>query len=182
MSSKTESSPESPHPKKKRGRLHLSTVIAAVVALPMVGLAIPLGKSWYAVSTHLTTLQQELETLTKRNGVLVRVHEATQQSRFQVCNKTAGDVVVVPWIAAAYYDGKQLQLFDSARCQGFRGFQLAAGDSRLVTLSSPEEGCNWNGSVLLYSMHIAREADEQTMAYNVAGTWRGFDRDCFTVQ
>jgi hypothetical protein len=49
-------------------------------------------------------------------------------------------------------------------------------------MSSPQEGCNWNGAVLLYAMHFTREAEDQTSDFKVTGPWRGFDRDCFTVQ
>ena len=164
-----------------RSRLHVSVVAAAVLVLLLLPLTVQLARRWYALSGERAHLETELATLSSRNVVLQRASEALSLSKFQVCNKSR-DTLSLPWLAAVYHDGKHLQVFDPRRCPGFRPPELGGGESRVLNYSSTEEGCNWNGSVAFYALHLVRDSEEGSHAYNVAGAWRGFDRDCFTVE
>ncbi len=166
---------------RARSRLHVSVVAAAVVVALLLPLTVQLARRWHALSGQRARLETELATLSSRNVVLQRASEALSLSKFQLCNKSR-DTLNLPWLAAVYHDGKRLQLFDPLRCQGFRPPELGGGESRVLNHSSTEEGCNWNGSVTFYALHLERQSEEGSHAYNVAGAWRGFDRDCFTVE
>jgi cell division protein FtsB len=179
MSKKTDAHAEPPP--RKRSRLHWSTVVAGLVCLPLLLLAVHLGRTWHRLSERETALDGELVTLTARNAVLQPAAELLQNQKFQICNKST-DTLTIPWVAASYHDGRQLKLFDALHCQGWRPVVIAPGGSKVFNFSSPQEGCNWNGSVALYAFRLVRDSDEGVRAYNVSGAWRGFDRDCFTVE
>ncbi len=168
-------------PTRKRSRLHWSTIVAGVVCTPLLLLAAHLGRQWNDLSNRESGLETELATLTARNAVLQPVADLLQNQKFQICNKST-DTLTIPWVAAAYHDGRQLKLFDALRCQGWRPVVINAGASKVFNFSSTQEGCNWNGAVALYAFRLVRDSDEGVRAYNVSGTWRGFDRDCFTVE
>ena len=168
-------------PGHKRSRLHWSTIVAGLVCLPLLLLSVHLGRGWNRLSRQEADLETELATLTARNAVLQPASDVLQNQKFQICNKST-DTLTIPWLAVAYQDGKQLRVFDALRCQGWRGQVLNPGQARVFNFSSPEEGCNWNGSVAFYAFRLVRESDEGVRAYNVSGPWRGFDRDCFTVE
>jgi cell division protein FtsB len=168
-------------PTRRRAGLHWTTIVAGLVCLPLLALAVHLGRQWHELSEHESALDAELATLTARNLVLQPASEALQNQKFQVCNKST-DTLTIPWVAAAYHDGKQLRLFDALRCQGWRPVVIGPGGTKVFNFSSTQEGCNWNGSVALYAFRLVRDSDEGVRAYNVSGQWRGFDRDCFTVE
>jgi hypothetical protein len=169
-----------PH-RPARSRLHVSVVATAVLVAILLPLTVHLARRWHALSDRRARLETELATLSSRNVVLQRASDALSLSKFQLCNKSR-DALSLPWLAAVYHDGRRLQLFDPLRCQGFRPPELGGGESRVLNHSSTEEGCNWNGSVAFYALHLERESEAGSHAYNVAGAWRGFDRDCFTVE
>ena len=98
--------------------------------------------------------------------------------KVQVCNKSPADVTV-HWLSVVYEDGGRLKSFDSQRCEDWAPVVVKNGASRMLTLSSTQEGCNWNGSVVFFAMHYSRG---ETQTYRDAGAWTGFDKDCYTVQ
>jgi hypothetical protein len=179
--SKTNSTPRSPGPASRARSLHPSTLVAAVVVLLLLPVTWCAGRNWLELSRKQASLETELHTLTAKNAVLERAYDALPLQKFQVCNKSK-DSLTIPWMAAVYHDGKQLRVFDSLRCRGWREHDVNAGESKVFNYSSTEEGCNWNGAVAFYAFHMVRESEEGVHAYNVAGPWRGFDRDCFTVE
>jgi hypothetical protein len=166
---------------KKPSSFHWSTIIAAVIALPLGVLSVTSGREWRALSVKAAGLESEIETLQGRNAVLEKAHEILQNHKFQICNKST-DTLTIPWIAAVYHDGKQLAIFDSARCPAWRPQILNKGESHIFTFSSEEEYCNWTGMVMFYSLNYVRESEDATKIYNMNGPWKGFDRDCFTVE
>jgi hypothetical protein len=164
-----------------RRRFPLSTVIALVL-LPLAGLlTYTLFRKWNTTRQALAKQQQEVRTLAARNAVLAKAYDVLQNRKFQVCNKSPHPLNVA-WVSAAYSDGQHLKLFDSARCRSWQEQEVAAGENKNLLLSSTEEGCNWNGNVIHYAMRFSKETDEASLPFSVAGIYRGFDRDCFTVQ
>lgn len=161
--------------------LHWSTIVSALVALPLALVTLQAGRRWHTLSSKSAGLETELGMLTRRNVVLEKANAILQNHKFQVCNKSS-DFLAIPWVAAVYHDGHQLRTFDSSRCPGWRVQTLGRGESKTFTSSSDVEGCNWSGAVLFYALHFTRESDEYVKPYNVAGAWQGFDRDCFTVE
>jgi hypothetical protein len=160
----------------------VSTLAAAAAVLVLLPLTLVLGREWQSLSRRSAARDGELATLSSRVAVLKLAGEALAPQKFQVCNKSR-DALSVPWLAAVYHDGARLRLFDALRCGRWRGEEIAGGESRVLHFSSTEdEGCNWNGSVVFYSMRLVRQSEDAPVAYNVAGPWRGFDRDCFTVE
>lgn len=171
-----------PAPAAARRGPRLSTILASLAVVALLPLAALLGRQWLELKHRRAALETELATLTSRNAVLQRVAEDLQPQKFQICNK-GKDPLGVPWLAAVYQDGHRLRLFDPLRCQGWRGEEIAGGESRVLHFSSTEEeSCNWNGSVVFYAMRLVRQSEEAPVAYNVAGPWRNFDRDCFTLE
>ena len=168
-------------PAKKPSSFQWSTIIAAVVAIPLGVLSFTSGREWRRLSVKSSTLQSEIETLQGRNTVLEKAHEILQNHKFQICNKST-DTLTIPWLAAVYQDGKQLAIFDTSRCPAWRPQIMNKGESHIFTFSSEEEGCNWTGMVMFYSLNYVRESEEATKIYNMIGPWKGFDRDCFTVE
>jgi hypothetical protein len=168
-------------PAEKPSHFQWSTIIAAVIALPLGVLSLNSGRHWYTLKEKADSIQGEMETLQSRNMVLEKAYDILQNHKFQICNKSS-DVVTIPWLSAVYHDGKQLAIFDSSRCPGWRPQTMNKGETRTFTFSSEEEGCNWTGTVMFYGLHYTRESDEYLKAYNVLGPWKGFDRDCFTVE
>jgi hypothetical protein len=168
-------------PSASRRRFPLSTLITLAL-VPLVGLlAFNLFRKWNTTRKALQARQTEMQTLTGRNAVLAPAFDVLQNRKFQVCNKSAYPLVV-SWVSAAYADGSQLKLFDSARCSAWQDQEVAAGENKNLLLSSTEEGCNWNGNVIYYAIRFSRETEDASVPYSLAGNYRGFDRDCFTVQ
>lgn len=164
-----------------RRRFPVSTVVTLAL-LPLVGLlSYTLFQKWNATRLALAGQSAELETLGARNAVLGRAYDVLQNRRFQICNKSPYPLHV-SWVSAAYSDGRHLRHFDSERCPGWQAQEIAAGENKNLLLSSTEEGCNWNGNVIYYAMRFSKETDEASLPFSVAGHYRGYDRDCFTVQ
>ena len=168
-------------PPRPRRRVSFSTIVAVALLPPAALLALFLFRNWNATRQALAHGQQELQTLGARNAVLAQAYEVLQNRKFQICNKSPHPLSVA-WVSAAYNDGHQMKLFDSARCPGWQAQEIAAGENKNLLLSSTEEGCNWNGNVIYYAMRFSKETDEASLPFSVAGLYRGFDRDCFTVQ
>lgn len=164
-----------------RGRFPLSTVIALALLLPVGLLTFTLFRKWNITRQALAGQQEEVQTLSARNAVLAKAYDVLQNRKFQVCNKSPYPLNVA-WVSAAYSDGQHLKHFDSARCPSWQEQEIAAGENKSLLLSSTEEGCNWNGNVIYYAMRFRKETDEASLPFSVAGIYRGFDRDCFTVQ
>jgi hypothetical protein len=164
---------------KRRFPMSLVIVLALV---PLVGLlTFNLFRKWNVTRKALLAQQGELQTLGGRNAVLAPAFEVLQNHKFQVCNKSA-DPLNIAWVSAAYADGNQIKLFDSARCPSWQDQEVAAGENKSLLLSSTDEGCNWNGNVIYYAIRFSRETEAASVPYSMVGHYRGFDRDCFTVQ
>ena len=166
---------------KRPRRFPMSTVVVLALLPPVAMLATVLFRKWNTTRRALQSQQQELQTLTARNAILSKAYDVLQNRKFQICNKSPDPLNVV-WISAAYSDGQHLKLFDSGRCRGWQDLDIAAGENKNLLLSSTEEGCNWNGNVIYYAMRFSKETPEASLPFSVAGLYRGFDRDCFTVQ
>jgi hypothetical protein len=165
----------------KKRRFPVSTLVTLAL-VPLVGLlAFNLFRKWNVTRKGLQAGQAEMQTLTARNAVLAPAFEVLQNRKFQVCNKSPYPLIIA-WVSAAYADGPQLKLFDSARCSAWQDLEVAAGENKSLLLSSTEEGCNWNGNVIYYAIRFSRETEDASVPYSLAGNYRGFDRDCFTVQ
>ncbi|HXY41823.1 MAG TPA: hypothetical protein VEQ10_19265 [Vicinamibacteria bacterium] len=170
-----------PHPHHKRKGIHWSTIVAAIVCVPLALLCLRTGREWLRLSRHQAEIENEISSLTARNAVLKPASELLQNQKFQVCNKTT-DPVTILWLAAAYSDGRRLKLFDPNRCESWRPLVIPPGGQKMVNFSSPDETCNWSGSVTFFAMRYSREsADGLTSTVDFAGAWTGFDRDCYTV-
>lgn len=166
---------------RPRRRFPLSVVVA-IALLPLAALlATSLFRKWDVTRQSLLQGQQELQTLRERNAQLARAYDVLQNRKFQICNKSPHPLSVA-WVSAAYSDGQQMKLFDSGRCRSWQAPDIAAGENKTLVLSSTEEGCNWNGNVIYYAMRFSKETDDASLPFSVAGLYRGFDRDCFTVQ
>jgi hypothetical protein len=168
-----------PAPAKRRFPMSTLIVLALV---PLVGLlTYSLFRKWNVTRHALLAQQAELQTLGGRNAVLAPAFEVLQNRKFQVCNKSP-DPLNIAWISAAYADGAQVKLFDSARCPAWRDQEVAAGENKNLLLSSTDEGCNWNGNVIYYAIRFSKETADASVPYSMVGLYHGFDRDCFTVQ
>lgn len=167
----------------RRPFVHWSTVATLLVALPLGYLAYTRYLAWDATNRKLAALQTELDTLKGKNVGLARAHEVLQNRKFQVCNRSPDELEVL-WLSAAYENRGQLSVFDSSRCEGWQSQLVPGGGSpKTFTFSSPQEGCNWDGSVIFYAMRAVRTSEDgASLDYTVAGPWMGFDRDCFNVQ
>jgi len=172
-------------PRRRRRGPSLGTVISFIITIPIFIYTVRMGKTWHEVKTKDDAVKAETLTLSRQNLVLSQAHAILQNSKFQVCNKTADEQITVSWIASVYHDGQRLRSFDSGRCPGWHPRVLVPGDSAMLTFSSQQEGCNWGGPVMFYAIHFIRESpdpDTPSREYSMAGRWQGFDRDCFTVQ
>lgn len=167
--------------KRPRGRFPMSTLVVLALLVPVAMLATMLFRRWNTTRRALQSQQEELQRLSVRNATLSKAYDVLQNRKFQICNKSPDPLNVV-WVSAAYSDGQHLKLFDSGRCRSWQDQEIAAGENKNLLLSSTEEGCNWNGNVIYYAMRFSKETEEASLPFSVAGVYRGFDRDCFTVQ
>ena len=172
--------------KKKSGpAVTTGTWIALACFIPAAVLTWNLGRTWHAQRTMVAGKQAEIAAIMARNGVLQPIYDVLANRKFQLSNKTPL-TVTVPWFAVAYHDGKQVRLFDSARCREFEPVVVPTGDAKIVTLSSKQEGCNWNGSVMYYAMRLYRQVETEVSIvdrpYDYVDMYKGYDRDTFTVQ
>lgn len=160
-----------------------ATAIFAVLALVLGYFAFFSYRKWDERKTKVESLETELATLKAKNAALAGAHEVLQNRKFQVCNRTA-DEVSIPWFTAIYQSGSAMRVFDSARCEGWQAQAVPGGGSpKSFNFASTQDGCNWDGSVIFYAMHITRtNEDGVSQSFNMAGPWQGFDRDCFTLQ
>ncbi len=165
----------------RRKRFSASTWIAAGFLLPALGAAGYFGRNWNATRLKLAQGEAEYQALLSRNAVLSKVYDVLQNKKLQVCNKSQ-DTLKVQWVSAVYHDGKKLRVFDSSRCGAWQEVTLASGDNRVLTLTSAQEGCNWNGAVVYFAMRFSRESEEVIRHYNYVAHYSGFDRDCYTQE
>jgi hypothetical protein len=168
---------------KKSFPIPISTIVTFLIVAPICYWTFTSYQKWTAIRQKIAGIDQELAALSKRNAELAVVYDAVQLKNFEVCNKSA-DQFTVNWVAAAFHDGKTVQVFDSDRCQDFKPLVLAAGDNKAVLLRSSQAGCNWPGSVMYYAMRYTQEneAEDVYRIYNMAGPYQGFDRDCYTFR
>src|SRR3972149_981394 len=170
------SKPPTPKPRpagpKKFGT---STWIAAAFLLPALATAGYFGRNWNATRLILAREDSEHQERLNRNAVLSKVYDVLQNKKLQVCNKSQ-DTLKIQWVAAAYHDGKNLRVFDSGRCSAWQEGTLGSGDNRVLTLTSAQEGCNWNGAVVYFAMRFSRESEEVIRHYNYVAHYSGFDR------
>ena len=178
MSKSATPKPPPPRGAKKFGT---STWIALGLVFPALAVAGYFGQKWNVTRVKVGKQEAEFQTLQSRNEVLSKVYEVLQNKKFQVCNRSQ-DSLTVHWVASVYHDGRQLKVFDSSRCSAWKDVVLAAGDNRTLTLTSGQQGCNWNGTVVYFAMRYTRESEDVIRPYNFVGHWAGFDRDCFTLE
>jgi hypothetical protein len=163
---------------QKQRRSMLVPVLAAVAACVLFIVNVVLFVGWFKTKREYQGLEMEKAKLTASNRVLADAYGLLHNKKVQVCNKSPADVTV-HWVSVVYEDAGRLKSFDSQRCEDWAPVAVKNGASRMLTLSSTQEGCNWNGSVVFFAMHYSR-GDTQT--YRDAGAWVGFDKDCYTVQ
>lgn len=168
--------------KKSKGLLGLTwgTWIAVAVLVPVCVMTFNLYRSWSELRGRTSSWEAGFATLNERNAVLEKVYSNLQNKAFQVCNRTP-DPVTVTWLSVAYQNGQGMQLFDSASCADWRNQLLNPGDARMFTLNS-QAACNWTGSVVYYAMTYTRESEEALNTINFVGHFKGYDRDCHTIQ
>lgn len=176
------SKPATPKPRPAGAKkVGTSTWVAAAFLLPALGAAGYLGRNWNVTRLKVAQEEAEYQTLLSRNAVLSKVYEVLQNKKLQVCNKSQ-DTLKIQWVSAVYHDGKKLKVFDSGRCSAWQEVTLASGDNRVLTLTSAQEGCNWNGAVVYFAMRFSRESEEVIRHYNYVAHYSGFDRDCYTQE
>jgi hypothetical protein len=164
-------------PAKKRRSLVIPALsVFAAFVLFVVNVILFVG--WFKTMRAYGALQQEKAQLDASNRVLSGAHELLRNKKAQICNRGAEDMRI-DWIAASFEEGGRLKSFDSQRCTDWLPIVLKGGSSRTLSLSSTQEGCNWNGSVVFFAMHYSRGT---TQSYHDAGAWMGFDRECYTIQ
>jgi hypothetical protein len=187
MSKPKQSEESSEAPPKRKGKPAFTTGswIALGCFVPAAVLAWNVGRSWYAKKTVMGGKQNEVTTMMTRNDTLRPIYDVLQNRKFQIKNNTPLQVTV-PWIASAYHDGKQVKLFDSSHCRDWQPLIIAAGDAKIVTLSSSQDGCNWNGAVMYYAMRLYRQIEDEKMIvdrpYDYIDMYKGYDRDTITIQ
>jgi hypothetical protein len=169
-------------PKKSKGFLGLTwgTWVAAAILVPVCVMTFNLYRSWGELRRKLGSWNADFVTLNQRNAELEKVFANLQNKKFQVCNRTE-DVATVLSLAAVYHDGRVVKVFDSTQCADWRPQVLAPGDARMFTLNS-QEPCNWTGDVVYYAMTYTRESNEEVSTIDFVGHFKGYDRDCHTIQ
>jgi hypothetical protein len=180
---KTEShEEEAPKAKKaKGGGVGIAGWIMLALLVPVGVMTLNCARSWNVSAVRERKLAQEMGQLGTRNGQLAPFYDVLQNRKYQICNRTA-DTVTVSWLAATYNEGDQVKLFESSRCTAWKPIVLAPGENRFATLSSVQEGCNWNGNVMYFAIAYTRESTEQTSFIEDVEVFRGFDRDCHNIQ
>ena len=179
---KTESDEESaPKAKKAKGGVGIAGWIMLALLVPTGVMTVNCARSWNVVAIRERKLAEEMARLTVRNDQLRPFYDVLQNRKYQICNRSA-DTVTVNWLAATYNEGDQIKLFDSAHCTAWKPIVLPQGETRFVTLSSVQEGCNWNGNVMYFAISYTRESTEQSSTYEDVEVFRGFDRDCHNIQ
>jgi hypothetical protein len=163
---------------KKPGRSLVVPILAVVAACLVFILNVVLFVGWYRTKRTYDGLQREKAQLEASNRVLADAYGLLHNKRVQICNRSPVDVTI-HWVSVIYEDAGRLKSFNSQRCEDWVDAPVKAGASRMLTLSSTQEGCNWNGSVVFFAMHYSRG---ETQAYSYAGAWMDFDKDCYTVQ
>jgi hypothetical protein len=163
---------------KKHGRSLLVPVLAAVTACLLFILNVVLFVGWFRTMHEYGGLQKEKAQLVASNRVLADAYGLLRNKKVQVCNRSPVDVTV-HWVSVVYEDGGRLKTFDSQRCSDWAPVSVKNGSTRMLTLSSTQQGCNWSGSVVFFAMHYSKG---ETQTYRDAGAWIGFDKDCYTVQ
>jgi hypothetical protein len=153
--------------------------ILAVFVLFVANVVVSFG--WFRAQHTLRVLDREKAALQASNKALEGAHELLRNKRAQFCNRT-GDDVTIHWMAAAFEDGGHLRQFDSQRCQDWQPVPVQGGQSRALSLSSTQPGCNWNGSVIFHAMFFSRTAEDATRDYRVAGAWYDYEKECYTLQ
>ena len=178
---KTESGEGAPAPKAKGGGVGITGWILVALLVPVGVMTLNCARSWNVTAVRERKLSEEMAQLGARNSQLAPFYDVLQNRKYQICNRTA-DTVTVNWLAATYNEADQVKLFDSSRCSGWKPVVLAQGETRFVTLSSVQEGCNWNGNVMYFAIAYTRESTEQITFYEDVEVFRGFDRDCHNIQ
>jgi hypothetical protein len=163
-------------PARKRRSLVIP-VLATIAAFVLFVVNVVLFVGWFKTMRAYGALQQEQAQLGASNRVLSGAHELLRNKKAQICNRGAEDLKV-HWVAALFEEGGRLKPFDSQRCTDWLPIVVKSGSSRMLSLSSTQEGCNWSGSAIFFAMRYSRG----TEPYYDAGAWMGFDRECYTIQ
>lgn len=166
--------------KGKKGGIGVGSWICLGLLVPVGVLTFNCGRNWNVVRAKKSKLDAEVAALLERNRQLAPFYEVLQNRKYQICNRSQ-DVVKVKWMAATYNESEKVKLFDSSRCQDWRPVMIQPGENKFVTLSSGQEGCNWNGNVMYFSIAYDKESPEQTTFYETIDVFRGFDRDCHNI-
>jgi hypothetical protein len=155
--------------------------LAALVAFSLFLVNVVLFFGWFRARRSLDGLKTEQATLQESNKGLRGVNELLRNKKAQFCNRTDGDVTI-HWMAAAYEDGGRLRYFDSQRCEDWQPAFIKAGQARMLNLSSMQQGCNWNGSVIFHAMFFSRVSEDAARSYRTADAWSGYDKECYTLE
>jgi hypothetical protein len=164
-------------PAKHRGRSALLPILAAVAAFLLFVVDGVLFVGWFRMLRAHGALRQEQAQAEASNLIMADAHRVLANKKTQLCNRSSEDVTL-DWISVAYEDAGGLKSFDSQRCADWTPVKVKAGSNRMLALSSAQEGCNWNGSVVFFAMHYTRG---ESQSFRDAGAWLGFDRDCYTI-
>ena len=169
--------------KESKGGVGLWGWILLALLVPIGMLTWNCGRNWNVTAVKERKLTEEMAQLTKRNGELEPFYEIMKNRKYQICNRSA-DVVTLNWLATTYNEQEQIKVFDSSRCTAWKPIVLQPGENRMVTLSSVQPGCNWNGSVMYVTVAYTRETPEQTDFYEDVEVFRVFDKDreCHNIQ
>jgi hypothetical protein len=181
---KTESEHEGgPEPAKpKGGGVGIAGWIMLALLVPAGVMTMNCARSWSQVVAEERALAADHAKHMELIGRLKPFADVLQgKDKYQICNRTA-DTVTVTWLAAAYSEADQIKMFESSRCRDWKPVVLAQGENRFVTVSSAQEGCNWNGNVMYFAIAYTRESAEQTTYFEDVEMFRGFDRQCHNIQ
>jgi hypothetical protein len=167
----------------KGGGVGLWGWILLALLVPIGMLTWNCGRNWNVTAVKERELAEEMVRLGDRNRQLAPFYEVLKNRKYQICNRSA-DIVTLNWLATTYNEGQQIKVFDSSRCQDWKPIVLQPGENRFVTLSSVQEGCNWNGSVMYVTVAYTREKTEQTDFFEDVEVFRVFDadRECQNIQ
>jgi hypothetical protein len=174
--------PPTPSPTPPRSRVTVGTVVTGLLSIVLLLANMVFGVRWCRSNQSLAAIERESETLAVSNAALAPAYDVLRNRNFEICNRTQ-DEVEVGWVAATYEEAGALKVFDSRRCPtDWQALRLKAGQNRTVNLSSTQEGCNWNGAVIFYAVHLTRISERAAHSYTLADAYRNVEKDCFTIK
>ncbi|HEX6737762.1 MAG TPA: hypothetical protein VF310_05815 [Vicinamibacteria bacterium] len=176
-------SEEGAAPKPKGGGVGIAGWIMLALLVPGGIMTTNCARAWSQVAAEERALAQERA---QHAEIIARLQPFAyvleqKSDKYQICNRTA-DTITVNWLAAAYTEGDQIKMFDSAHCKDWKPVVLPIGENKFINLSSAQEGCNWNGNVMYFAIAYTRESTENTTYFEDVEMFRGFERQCYNIQ